>query len=135
MVRLGLVACMGSSRLPLSKKHVLPPSGLKIAITHEPGPDILGDPTKVIKRLKAMGCSQTAFSGSGNSAAEYAKMAADIAKVVPIYKAQGITISYHNHAHEFQKFGDKTGMDICVCQKMPCTQTLSSCLSTTESVF
>ena len=98
--------------LPEKIKSICDANGLAIVITHEPGPDILGDPPKVIARLKAMGCKNTAFSGSGKDAAEYAAMAADIAKVAPIYAAEGIQVSYHNHAHEFQDFGGKTGMDI-----------------------
>ena len=62
-------------------KAICDVNGLAIAITHEPAPDILQDPQKVIARLHAMGCKNTAFSGSGKDAAEYAQMAADIAKV------------------------------------------------------
>lgn len=93
-------------------KQICDENGLVIAITHEPGPDILQDPQKVIKRLRAMGCKNTAFSGSGKDAAAYKQMAADMARVAPIFKEAGIQLSYHNHAHEFQRFGSKTGMDI-----------------------
>jgi sugar phosphate isomerase/epimerase len=74
-------------------KSICDSNGLIIAITHEPGPEILGNPQKVIKRLQAMGCENTAFSGSGKDAAEYAKMAADIARVAPVYQAAGIQLS------------------------------------------
>jgi sugar phosphate isomerase/epimerase len=98
---------------PETIKAICDANGIKILITHEPQEQIIDHPEAIIERLNAMDCKNTAFSGSAPDAAGYAKMAADMARVDPIYKAAGIQLSYHNHAHEFQRFEDgKTGMDI-----------------------
>jgi sugar phosphate isomerase/epimerase len=98
---------------PATIKSICDANGIKILITHEPMEQIINHPEEIIERLNAMGCKNTAFSGSAPDAAGYAKMAADMARVDPVYKAAGIQLSYHNHAHEFQRFDNgKTGMDI-----------------------
>ena len=93
-------------------KEICDENGIKVIVTHEPMEKILDDPEATIARQHAMGCPNTAFSGRAPDAAGYAKMAADMARVAPVYTAAGITLSYHNHAHEFQSFDGKTGMDI-----------------------
>ena len=98
---------------PATIKKICDANGIKILITHEPMDQIINHPQKIIERLKALGCKNTAFSGNAPDAAGYAKIAADMARVDSIYKAAGIQLSYHNHAHEFQRFDNgKTGMDI-----------------------
>lgn len=98
---------------PETIKAICDANGIKIVITHEPREDIIGEPKKIIARLQAMDCKNTAFSGSAPDAAGYAAMAAEMAAVAPTYSAAGIQLSYHNHAHEFTRFEDgRTGMDI-----------------------
>lgn len=89
--------------------------GLKIAATHEPGKTILEDPQAVIERLKTLGCVDTAYPlphMENKDEAGYRWLAGELARVTPIYEAAGVRLSYHNHALEFNRFGDRTGMDL-----------------------
>lgn len=49
------------------------------------------------------------YAGSAEGVRAFAKKANEIGKKL---KDAGLTFIYHNHAFEFQKFGDLTGMDI-----------------------
>lgn len=100
---------------PETIKAICDENGLAIAATHEPGKTILEDPQSVIDRLKALGCVDTAYPYphmENKDQAGYTWLAHELARVTPIYEKAGIRLSYHNHALEFNKFGDRTGMEL-----------------------
>lgn len=90
-------------------------NGLTICSTHESSDLILSDPQAVVTRLQALGCTHTAYPyprvdmSTKENILAFAKQLNDAGKVM---REAGITLSYHNHAIEFQKFDGKTILDI-----------------------
>ena len=89
-------------------------NNLKIVHSHEKNLVILEQPDAVIERMKALGCPHTAYPHphTGLNEKSSQQLAADLQAVAPTYQAAGITLSYHNHALEFEKFNGRTTMDI-----------------------
>ena len=81
--------------------------GLAICATHEPGVKILDETESVIARLKALGTKLTAypfpagidFDNPGHVTMLIKKL--DIAGAK--FRAAGMKLGYHNHAHEFYR--------------------------------
>ncbi len=89
--------------------------GIHLCATHEPGEDIRKEPGKVITRLQKLGVNQTAYPyPSGVDFADPASVQAlveDLDRSGRTMAAEGITLSYHNHAIEFVRFGSATLLD------------------------
>jgi sugar phosphate isomerase/epimerase len=90
-------------------------AGLTVCATHEPAVLILEKPEEVVERLKAIGTKHTAYP---HPAGLDLSKEADVLKLVPALEAagkvlekNGLFLSYHNHAHEFLRFGDSTVLD------------------------
>lgn len=96
-------------------KAILDGEGLVCCATHEAGKTIIEEPEKVIDRLRALDCRHTAYPyphvplDSEDAALTLAKA---LDAVGAKYRQAGITLSYHNHAMEFQRFGGKTLLDL-----------------------
>ncbi len=66
-----------------------------------------------IEEHKILGCTYSAISHMrADSAAGYVELAGKADKWARLFKKHGITLAYHNHAHEFQKFDGKLALDI-----------------------
>lgn len=94
---------------------ILDGEGLVCCSTHEPSDQILNEPAKVIERLKKLRCQITAYPfPAGVDLADKSGVEAWIAKLDAsgsAMAAEGITLCYHNHNHEFQKLEGKTILD------------------------
>ncbi len=96
-------------------KRMLDGEGLRCCATHEPGKDILGNPEAVVERLKILECFHTAYPyphTAPKTAPEYRNLAAALDRSGALLRKAGIALSYHNHAIEFERFGDRTGLEI-----------------------
>jgi len=94
---------------------ILDGEGLICCATHEPGDDIVDDVQKVIDRLNALGCKYTAYPFPHVSLTSE-EVLLDLAKSLDIAGSKmaeaGQVLTYHNHAIEFERFGNRTGLDI-----------------------
>jgi sugar phosphate isomerase/epimerase len=81
--------------------------GLTICATHEGGADILEKTTEVVKRLKALNCTITAYPyPAGIDFGDEASVSALIKKLDNagrILAEAGQVLAYHNHHHEFRR--------------------------------
>ncbi len=102
---------------------ILSDEGLTCCATHEPGADIINDTQKVIDRLKSLDCRYTAYPfPSGVDMAELAsvkKLAQDLDRAGAALREAGQVLTYHNHAHEFFRHGDKLVLDILMEESSP----------------
>jgi sugar phosphate isomerase/epimerase len=94
---------------------ILDGEGLICCATHESGANIVDDVQKVIDRLNALGCKYTAYPYPHNSPKTEEDFLA-LAKSLDIsgkkMKDAGQVLTYHNHAIEFERFGNRTGLEI-----------------------
>ncbi len=81
--------------------------GLAICATHEPGAMIRSNPREVVDRLRELGCAQTAYPFPAgvdfSDPAQVSSLIDDLRRAGEILSAEGITLSYHNHAIEFMR--------------------------------
>lgn len=94
---------------------ILDGEGLVCCATHETGANIIDDTQKVIDRLNALGCKYTAYPHPHvpmDSEEAVLKLAKGLDVAGEKMKAAGQVLTYHNHAVEFQRFGDRTALDI-----------------------
>jgi len=100
---------------PTELKQVADDSGLKIVATHISFDRIVAEPQAVIDEHQLWGCRHVAIGGmpkeyrGGDGFSRFAKEAS--VAVQPLISA-GLTFSYHNHSFEFERVGDRTGMQI-----------------------
>lgn len=101
---------------PAGTKRMASDAGLKICATHVRAEQLFDSPDSVIAlkdilgthRIVVQSMSQ-ALRGSAEGARQFGEMMQSAGE--RLAKA-GISLSYHNHSFEFQKFGGKTVMDI-----------------------
>lgn len=91
-------------------------NGLQIVATHEGIKDLLETPEKVIERLQKLECKHTALGfpsgvdlGSEAGVLDFARQFDAAAEK---FNAAGLTVSHHNHHHEFRKIGHKPVLGI-----------------------
>ncbi len=90
---------------------------MEVCLTHNPIDRILNDTDALIDEHKALGCNTI---GLGWSPEEYRseegmkKYIADFTPVAKKIKAAGMQYAYHNHSFEFERFGERTMMDIMI---------------------
>lgn len=105
--------------------RILEGEGLTCCATHEPADVILSDPPRVIARLHRLGCRFTAYPyPAGVDLADAAAVEAWISKLetaAQALAAEGLTLCYHNHHHEFRKLGARTLLDL-IFEKAPSLQ-------------
>ncbi|MFA6293192.1 MAG: sugar phosphate isomerase/epimerase [Victivallales bacterium] len=100
---------------PVELKKILDGEGLVCCATHESGQMIFDQPEKVVEKLNLLGCKYTAYPWphtSPKTEADYKQLAAALDKSGKVLRDAGQVLTYHNHGIEFQKFGNKTGLDI-----------------------
>jgi len=90
--------------------------GLTICATHEPGPKILDETESVIARLAALGTKLTAYPFPAGIDFDNPEHIDTLIKKLNIagakFRAAGMKLGYHNHAHEFYRpAGGKTFLD------------------------
>lgn len=100
-------------------KKVLDGEGLLFPSTHLGVDQILNDFDRVSETLLFFDCRHVASSGRASDADGYKKLAADLSQAAEKLEKVGIALSYHNHHWEFQKYGDRTGLQILVDETDP----------------
>ena len=89
--------------------------GIKIHASHVTLPDLQADIEKVKRDHEIMGCEHI---GVGGLPVEYMnkegffKFAAEYDIIAKELKKSGFGTTYHNHHHDFERFGDKLGIEI-----------------------
>lgn len=101
---------------------ILDGEGLVCCATHESGANIVDDTQKVIDRLNALGCKYTAYPyphvplNSEEAVKDLAKGLDVAGKKMAV---AGQVLTYHNHAVEFTRFGNRTALDIIYDETNP----------------
>jgi sugar phosphate isomerase/epimerase len=96
-------------------RELLDKNGLSCCACHDNLNDLTNSLDTVIKNMRILGCTFTALGYPGE---EYFK--ADGASRLPgilesigsKLRAEGLEFGYHNHSAEFEKFGDKTMLEM-----------------------
>ena len=111
----GYTAVQVSGMGPIAEEElnaILDGEGLVCCATHEGADRILNETDAVIERLKKLRCTYTAYpfpSGidfSSEESVDTLIRRLDCAGAA--MAAEGITLCYHNHNHEFRKLGGRT---------------------------
>ncbi len=100
---------------PQDLRNICDGEGLKICATHIAFEAMRDEPESVIEEHKILGCDYPAIGGlpaEYRNAEGFAKFAQDASAVAARLAEGGLTFSYHNHAFELEKFGDRTGLEI-----------------------
>ncbi len=96
---------------PAELARMIAGEGLTLCATHESSVDILQDPAKVIAKMHALGCALTAYPFPNgvdfSKEADVAALIAGLRASGKRFREAGITLCYHNHAHEFRKLNGK----------------------------
>ncbi len=104
-------------------KKLLDDAGLVCCATHEPGDRILNNVSEIIDRLRALDCRHTAYPHPGGidmgDRDAVRKLARDLDRAGAEFREAGIELSYHNHAGEFYRLGDKLALDILMDESAP----------------
>ncbi|MCL4544332.1 MAG: sugar phosphate isomerase/epimerase [Chloroflexi bacterium] len=125
-VTIARVREMGYAAVQLSAIGPIPPEEVKrivdshevaVCCTHIPWPRLTGDLENVIREHKLWGCRHVAVGSMPREYREqgaegFAGFAHEAAAVGERLAGAGLTFSYHNHAFEFQRYGDRTGLQI-----------------------
>ena len=92
-------------------KAILDKLGLECASVHQTYDVFLDNPDENIKYIKTLGAKFCAIPWMGIEDQKgypgFEKAVEDIKKVASLLKENGITMLYHNHDFEFEKFEDK----------------------------
>mgnify|MGYP001576058673 CR=1 FL=1 len=91
----------------LMKELKLNPIGAHVGLD-----PLIDKPAEALAVHKAIGTKYIALSASGKSADDYKKLGERLSRAGKNCLERGITLQYHNHAHEFQTFGGKLGLEI-----------------------
>jgi sugar phosphate isomerase/epimerase len=110
------VSGMGSID-PKELAKILHNEGLVCCATHRPLDELRNEPEKVAENHALWNCKYTAigaFHPKDNkwSAEVYHNFIRDYNEVGQKLHSLGLELGYHNHSHEFARFGNKTGMDL-----------------------
>ncbi|NLD88275.1 MAG: sugar phosphate isomerase/epimerase [Clostridiales bacterium] len=95
--------------------EALKETGLFCAATHINFDNLLSDFDREVYRHKLWGCPYVGVGGLPAryiSEEGYYQFAKDASEVTRKLKAEGLHFIYHNHHHEFAKYGDKIALDI-----------------------
>lgn len=96
-------------------KKILDENGLYPCSTHTSYQRIVEDIDAVIEEHKILGCEAIICPGLPmelHNKEGYLKAAKEFEKVIKKIKDNGLTLGYHNHGIEFQRYDGKTGLEI-----------------------
>lgn len=123
--QIGFDAVQVSGLGPIDTKElagILDSEGLVCCASHDGGDQLFNETEKVAEKLHTLKCKYTAYPWphtSPKSEADYIDLAKKLDKAGATLKAAGITLCYHNHALEFEKFNGRTGLDIIYSSTNP----------------
>jgi len=107
---------------PSELKKILNGEELTVSSTHISFDRMRDDPEGVIEEHRILECKHTAIGGMPTdyrNAEGFHKFAKEASEVAKKLAEGGLTFSYHNHSFEFEKFGDKTGLEILRTESDP----------------
>ncbi|NOY77374.1 MAG: sugar phosphate isomerase/epimerase [Calditrichaeota bacterium] len=108
-IQLGSVSPLGAE----AYKKLLDDFGLTCVATHVRLFDTEEQALESIQMHHILNCKYSAISYMrGHTADEYIQMTKRAEKWAVLFKKNGITLAYHNHAHEFERFNGKTGLEL-----------------------
>ncbi len=96
-------------------KDICDDQGLSICSTHEKGDRLLEKTDAVIERLGKLGCTHTAYPSPHlpiDTEEQVLALADKLNVAGERLRDAGITLSYHNHARELRRFGNRTVLDL-----------------------
>ncbi len=110
------LSAIGAELSAEEMKAMLGENGLTCCVTHHVGFDGLRDnPEREAEYHRIIGCEWIATGGwSKDLRTEqdwvgFAKEASEVARTLA---SMGLNYAYHNHSHEFEKFGERTAFEI-----------------------
>ena len=117
--KLGYLAVQASAIGPIEESELvkmLEGEGLALCATHEDSNMILENPAAVSEKLAKLNCKHTAYPfprdiDFGDEAQIHA-LAKKLDAAGAVLRNAGQVLSYHNHAIEFVRFGDKLALEI-----------------------
>jgi len=107
---------------PRELKNILDDEGLYACATHVDYERLAKETEKVIEEqriLEAPHVACPALPSEYHNEEGYKKVAMELSKAGKILKEHGFTLSYHNHAFEFEKYGDRIGLEILFDESDP----------------
>jgi len=117
--KIGYKAVQASALGPIKESElvkILDGEGLTCCATHEGSDTILNDPEAVVERLEKLGCKYTAYpyprDVDFNDEAQIHALAKKLDTAGAVLRKAGQVLTYHNHAIEFVRYGDKTALEI-----------------------
>jgi len=103
-------------------KKIVECSGLRVIATHIPMERILGETDSVIEEHKILGAEYVVCPGLPeelHNADGYRKIAGELSRAGEVLARNGLTLGYHNHAIEFERYDGKTGLEILYSESDP----------------
>jgi len=107
---------------PAELKKIVDGEGVAVAATHIGFDRMRDDPDGVIEEHHLLECKHAAIGGMPaeyRNAEGFHKFATAASVVARKLAEGGLTFSYHNHSFEFEKFGDKVGLEILRAESDP----------------
>jgi sugar phosphate isomerase/epimerase len=109
------VQASGLGVTPSEAKKVFDAAGITVCATHESGELILKSPEEACERLHQIGTKHTAYPWPAGvdftNEAAVRTLAKQLDAAGAVMAKHGYTLSYHNHALEFVRFGKATVLD------------------------
>ncbi|MGQ9683556.1 MAG: sugar phosphate isomerase/epimerase family protein, partial [Anaerolineae bacterium] len=109
---------------PVQVKSLLDEAGVVACNTHTAWERLQQDLPAVIAEHRLWGCRHVAVGSMPqeyrrDGAEGYRRFAREASEVGRRLCEAGLTFSYHNHSFEFERFGDRTGLDILLQESDP----------------
>jgi sugar phosphate isomerase/epimerase len=116
---MGYHAVQASAMGPIPEAElveILQGEGLTCCATHEPGQMILDEPERITERLQKLNCRFTAYPYPAgvdmSDEAQVRELARKLDKAGATLKKAGQVLTYHNHAIEWLRLGNRLAIEI-----------------------
>ncbi len=109
------LSAIGAEPAAEQMKGLLDRHGLIACATHTGFADLRDSPEEQVEYHKVINCKYTATGGwekDLKTEADWIAFAGEANEVGRRLKSLGLNYGYHNHSHEFEKFGERTAMEI-----------------------
>ncbi len=118
---------LSGSLAPMPEEELaalLDEAGLAAPTSHESAAMLVGEPEKVIAKLRKLKVGHTAYPfphWRPSGRAEVIELARQLNGAALRYRESGITLSYHNHSIEFERFEGQTMLGL-LYENAPCLE-------------
>ena len=116
------LSAIGTEHTAEQMRDLLDSHGLIACATHTGFADLRDNPEEQVEYHEVINCKYTATGGWEKDLASeadwvaFAREANDLGRRL---KSLGLSYGYHNHSHEFEKFGERTAMEILYQESDP----------------